>query len=81
MFALSQTKHTNLKQNDCQDERKLTLQLSKIQEVQPVATEDKILQNAINKLKIAFSLFPHFYKSYYPKIGGSIPATTIDLIR
>ncbi|KAL5251622.1 hypothetical protein ACHWQZ_G017112 [Mnemiopsis leidyi] len=51
-----------------------------IQEVQPVATEDKILQNAINKLKIAFSLFPHFYKSYYPKIGGSTPATTIDLI-
>ncbi|XP_063687803.1 GTPase-activating protein and VPS9 domain-containing protein 1-like isoform X2 [Bolinopsis microptera] len=50
------------------------------QNVQPAMSEDQILQNAINKLKIAFSLFPHFYKSYYPKIGVSAPATTIDLI-
>ena len=55
--------------------------LFKNQEVQPAVTEERILQNAINKLKIAFSLFPHFYKSYYPKIGVSVPATTIDLIR
>ena len=59
----------------------LTRTLFKNQNVQPAMSEDQILQNAINKLKIAFSLFPHFYKSYYPKIGVSAPATTIDLIR
>ena len=56
------------------------VQLFQKTQVQPPLSDDQILTNATNKLKIAFSLFPHFYKSYYPKIGAA-PPTTIDLIR